>query len=234
MMKFGRGTIAIFALLVGMLLGSGRSEAQTGTASLNGTVTDTSGATVAGASLTLVDTRTNTSHSAQSGKDGAYRFADVAPGPAYSLTVTKNGFETYALSGLYLPVAVPTTKDVQLQIGQLSQTVEVTSDTGSVSLNATDATIGNNLDMNAVHNLPTEFRDDPSNLLRIQAGVISAQENSGQAKASNVDPNGTRDGSVAGARADQNNIIVDGIDATDFAGGVAFSTQAAIPVDAVQ
>jgi Carboxypeptidase regulatory-like domain/TonB dependent receptor len=234
MMKFGRGAIAIFALLVGMLLGSGRSEAQTGTASLNGTVTDTSGATVAGASLTLVDTRTNTSHSAQSGKDGGYRFVDIAPGPAYSLTVTKNGFETYALSGLYLPVAVATTKDVQLQIGQLSQTVEVTSDTGSVSLNTTDATIGNNLDMHAVESLPNEFRDNPANLLRLEAGVVNAQVNQLQAVPANVDPNHTRDGSAAGARADQNNITVDGIDATDFALGAAFSAQASVPVDAIQ
>ena len=51
---------------------------------------------------------------------------------------------------------------------------------------------------------------------------------------SNVDPNGTRDGSVAGADADQNNIIVDGIDATDYAFGAAFETQAAVPVEAIQ
>ncbi len=104
-----------------------------------------------------------------------------------------------------------------------------------MSLNTTDATIGNNLDMHAVENLPNEFRGDPANLLRIQAGVVSAQTNQGQAILANVDPNHTRDGAVAGASADQNNISVDGIDATDVAAGGAFSvTQAAIPVDAIQ
>src|SRR5262249_7868446 len=83
-------------------------------------------------------------------------------------------------------------------------------------------------DLRAVSSLPNEFRDDPANLLRLQPGVVSAQGGL------NADPSGSRDGSVAGARADQNNITVDGIDATDYAFGFSFQTQAAIPVDAVQ
>jgi len=235
MMKLGRSAIAVFALLVGFLAVLGQVQAQaTGTASLNGTITDTSGGIIAGASLKLVDTRTNNSYTAQTNSTGGYRFVDVAPGPAYALTITKDGFQTVTINGIYLPVAVATTRDIQLTIGQISQTIEVTAETGSVSLNTTDATIGNNLDMHAVENLPNEFRGDPANLLRIQAGVVSAQVNNGQAVQANLDPNHSRDGSVAGARADQNNIVVDGIDAVDFAGGQAFSTQAPIAVDAIQ
>jgi Carboxypeptidase regulatory-like domain/TonB dependent receptor len=235
MMKLGRVAVGVFALLVGLVSASSRVQSQgIGSASLNGTVTDSSGAVVTGAGLTLVDTRTNTTYTAQSGKDGGYRIVDIPPGPAYTLTVTKNGFETFALNGLYIPVATATTKDVQLQIGQVSQTVEVTSDTGSVSLNTTDAAIGNNLDMHAVESLPNEFRDTPANLLRIEAGVVSAQTNAGLGGGANVDPNHTRDGAVAGARTDQNNITVDGIDATDFAVGGSFSLQASLPVEAIQ
>ena len=116
---------------------------------------------------------------------------------------------------------------MRLEIGSINETVEVKSE-GSVTLNTTDSTIGNNFDMRAVGTLPIEFRDDPSALLRLQPGVVSAQsEQTGAGSA--TDPSGSRDGSVAGARADQNNITVDGIDATDFTIGQAFRTQGAIP-----
>ena len=204
-----------------------------GAASLTGTVTDASGAGVPGASVKLTSTREGTTYFAKTASDGGYRIVDVPPGPDYALTITKDSFQTFVLNGLYLPVATATTKDVQLTLGTLSQTIEVTAQ-GSVTLNTTDATIGNNVDMHAVANLPDEFRDNPGALLRLEAGVVSAQPNKGSAITSNMDPNHTRDGSVAGARADQNNIIVDGIDATDFAVGGPFTIQAAIPVDAIQ
>ncbi|MGA3293286.1 MAG: TonB-dependent receptor [Candidatus Acidiferrales bacterium] len=232
MIKLGRSAIAIFALLVGLFFISGRIQAQ-GMASLTGTISDTAGAAVPGASVKLQDTRTGTNYFAKTAGDGSYRLVDLPPGPGYALTVTKDGFQTFVLNNLYLPVATPTTQDVRLELGTLSQTVEVTAE-GSVTLNTTDATIGHNLDMHAVSSLPDEFRDDPSALLRLEVGVVSAVVNNGSGKSANLDPNHTRDGSVAGARADQNNIIVDGIDATDFALGGAFTTEAAIPVEAIQ
>jgi Carboxypeptidase regulatory-like domain/TonB dependent receptor len=202
--------------------------AQQGTASVTGLVTDTSGAVVPGADIKVVDTKTNTTYLGKTGSDGTYRIVDIPPGPGYSLTVTKDSFQTFVLNNLYLPVATPTTQNIQLQLGALSQTVEVTASGSAVSLNTTDATIGNNFDMHEVESLPVEIRDDAAALLRLQPGVVSAQGGA------NVDPSGSRDGSVGGARADQNNIIVDGVEATDFTAGTAFATQAAIPVDAIQ
>jgi Carboxypeptidase regulatory-like domain len=204
-------------------------------ATVLGTVTDSTGAGVPGASITLLDTRTNTSYFAKTSGEGAYRIPDVAPGPGYSLTVKKDGFEVSVINSLYLPVATATTQDVKLELGTVSSKVEVTAE-GSVSLNTTDTSIGNTLDMHAIANLPNEFRDNPGNLLRLEVGVISAQQPNGSQPTGigAVDPNQTRDGAVAGARADQNNIIVDGIDATDFAFGQAFTIEASIPVDAIQ
>ncbi len=205
----------------------------TATASVTGTVTDTSGAAISGASVELTSTREGNIYPGKTADDGTYRIVDVPPGPGYTLTVKKDGFQTFLVNNLYLPVSKITTEDVKMALGSVEQTIEVTAE-GSITLDTVDATIGNNLDMHAVENLPDEFRDDPSALLRLEAGVVSAQVNPGQAQAANLDPNHTRDGSVAGARADQNNITVDGIDATDFAVGEAFATQAAIPVDAIQ
>src|SRR5580693_8949543 len=118
-------------------------------ASVTGTVTDSAGATVPGASIVLIDTRTNNSYFAKTAGDGTYRVTDLPPGPGYALTVKKDGFETFVVNNLYLPVAVSTTQDVALALGTLSQKVEVTAE-GSVTLNTTDATIGNNLDMHAI------------------------------------------------------------------------------------
>ncbi len=201
-------------------------------ASVTGVITDNTGAAVPGASVKLTNTRTGTNYFGRTAGDGGYRILDVPPGPSYTLTVTKEGFQTFVVANLYLPVAAATTQNAQLKVGELNQTVEVTSQ-GAVTLNTTSATIGNNLDMRAVADLPNEFRDDPGQLLRLQAGVVSAQTPQGMSSPS-LDPNGTRDGSIAGARADQNNIIVDGIEATNFTAGAAFVTEAAIPVDAIQ
>ena len=196
-------------------------------AGLAGTVTDPSGGAIGDATVKLENTRTGATLETKTGSTGYYRFAKVDPGPGYQLTVGKDGFKSVTVSDLYLGVATTRTQDVQLSIGAVSETVEVQSQ-GSVSLNTTDSTIGNNFDLRAVADLPNEFRDDPANLLRLQPGVVSAQGGL------NADPSGSRDGSVAGARADQNNITVDGIDATDYAFGGAFQTQAAIPVEAIQ
>jgi hypothetical protein len=196
-------------------------------ASLTGIVTDKDGGTVSDAVVRLFDTRTGANYATKTGDDGTYRFLQLSPGPGYTLTLSKDGFQTVNISNLYLPVATTTTRNVELVVGAVSETIEVKSE-GSVSLNTTDSAIGNNFDLRAVANLPSEFRDDPAALLRLQPGVVSAQGGV------NADPSGSRDGSVAGARADQNNITVDRIDATDFAIGQAFSTQAAVPLDSVQ
>ena len=78
-------------------------------ASVTGTVTDTSGAAVADADVTLLNIRTNASYAAKTGGNGAYRIADLPPGPGYSLTVKKDGFEVFVVNNLYLPVATATT-----------------------------------------------------------------------------------------------------------------------------
>ncbi len=193
-------------------------------ASVTGTVTDSTGATIPGATITLVDTRTNNSYFGKTSGDGTYRISDVPPGPGYSLTVKKDGFQVFVVNALYLPVATATTQDIKLELGTVSQKVEVTAE-GSVSLNTTDATIGNNLDTYAIAALPNEFRDNPANLLRLEPGVVSAITPAGgpATGTGSIDPNLTRDGAVAGARTDQSNIIVDGIDQSNISSGFAFT-----------
>ena len=74
-------------------------------ASMVGTVTDQSGASIPGATVELSNTATGKSYKAVTGANGSYTFANVSPGPGYKATISREGFRTTVLSDLYLNVA---------------------------------------------------------------------------------------------------------------------------------
>ena len=198
-------------------------------ASLTGVVTDSSGAVVVDAVVKLVDTRTNTAYDAKSNAAGGYTFSHLKPGPGYTLTVTKEGFDKVVISNLYLAVNTTHTQNAQLTVGQTTETVEVSGLGSAVSLNTTDATIGNSFDMNMVHQLPVQNRNNPQELMVYQPGVVTiAKDGSGE------DDTQSRDGATTGARTDQGNVTLDGLDVNDFAGGFAFNIVANAPLDSIQ
>jgi hypothetical protein len=195
-------------------------------ASLTGVVTDTSGAIVTGAQVNLVDTKTNTSYDTTSNASGAYFFTKLTPGPGYRVTITKEGFDTVVVTDLYLAVNTTHTQNAQLRIGKTTETVEVKGVASAVSLDTNDASVGNSFDMNMVHELPVQVRDNPAALLAYQPGVTTSSGDD--------DPNQSRNGAITGARTDQTNITLDGLDVNDFAGGFAFTVVGNAPVDSVQ
>src|SRR5262249_52407999 len=138
-------SLRIPLLLATILLFSVSSKAQE-PSGLAGTVTDPSGGAIGQASVKLVNTRTGNALETQTGETGYYRFVQLAPGPGYELTISKDGFRSITISGLYLAVGTTRTQDVQLAVGVVTQTVEVKAE-GSVSLNTVDSTIGNNFDL---------------------------------------------------------------------------------------
>ncbi|HLV87778.1 MAG TPA: TonB-dependent receptor [Candidatus Sulfotelmatobacter sp.] len=195
-------------------------------ASLTGVVTDKTGAVVIDASVRLLDTKTNQSYVTKTNTVGAYTFPNVLPGPDYTVTFTKEGFTSLTVSGVYLAVGITHTQNAQLQVGQRNDTVEVNGEGASVTLNTTDNSIGNNFDMQLVHELPILVRDNPTSLLLYEPGVVNV---------STVDdPSGNRVGSVTGARADQGSYSLDGLDINDYAIGQPFATVAQAPVDSIQ
>jgi len=210
--------LSVLLLLVGPALVNAQEVA-----GLVGTITDQSGGAVAQVSVKLTNTNTGASSETQTNDTGYYRFVRLAPGPGYELTVNKAGFRGVTISNLYLAVATMRTQDFELQVGVNTQTVEVKAE-GAVSLNTTDATIGNNFDLQMVRDLPIAIRENPAALLGLQPGVITAAD----------DPNGNREGSVTGSRADQGNITLDGIDVNDQATGQAFVVTAEAPIDSIQ
>ena len=197
------------------------------TTSLRGTVTDTSGATVAGATVTLTNTESKIERSASTAGDGQYQFLFLPPG-TYTLSIAASGFQGYQRTGLELLVNTPATINVQLKVGGSKEVVTVTTE--EPALNLVDASIGNSFDETQVRQIPLEGRNVPD-LLSLQAGVTYTGRNIADQDRQDQD---TRNGAVNGARSDQSNITLDGVDVNDQSNGYAFTSVLPVTQDSVQ
>jgi len=197
------------------------------TSGVTGIVTDTSGAVVPGAKVTLLDTKTSREQTTTTNDNGTYKFTNLTPGPGYRITVAAQGFQTFVLDAVQIGIASDQTHNVQLTAGQISETVTVISTTGDATLNTTDASIGNIIGARQLKELPIQLRGSPAALIGLQPGAVGTNVFAGAI-------GGNRSGSVAGSRADQGNVTLDGIDVNDQAGNFAFATVANAPIDSVQ
>jgi Carboxypeptidase regulatory-like domain len=169
---------------------------------MTGEVTDPSGAALSGATVILKNAATGQQYTATTNAQGVYRFSEVPPGEGYSATFSSSGFTPVEVNSIYLTVATVRTQNATLKVGSQAQEVEVTASNSEVTIDTTTATIGNTFDVQALNNLPVQQRNDPIALFTLQPGV-------------------TDTGSVTGARVDQNNVTLDGLDVNDFATGGA-------------
>ncbi len=198
-------------------------SAQTATTSLRGAITDPKGAIIQGAIVTLQNPSTGFSRSVKSGNDGVYLFLEVPPA-TYQLTVTVSGFATIKQDRVTLQVNQPATLDIAMQVKGTTEVVEVSGEAPLV--NTTDASQGNVFNATQLENLPSEGRD-PVAILSLQPGVSYI--------GSNVDQSGdSRGGSVSGARSDQTNVTLDGLDNNDQLLGNAFQGALRAPLDSLQ
>ena len=201
------------------------AAAQTSTTSLQGTVTDPTGGAVANAKLELLNVDSKAQRDTTTDSQGEYRFQSLSPGN-YSLTVSAAGFARFERIGLQLLVNTPATANAQLQLGQASQVVTVSED--APTLNMVDASIGDSFSETQVKQIPIEGRNVPD-LLSLQAGVAYTGNRP------DIDKNNdTRNGAVNGARSDQSNVTLDGVDVNDQANGYAFTSVLPVTVDSVE
>jgi hypothetical protein len=212
-------TVCILALVTMGSAASGQA-----TTSLRGTVVDPSGKAVAGASVVLGNDESKTERTATTGEQGEYQFLFVPPG-TYRLAVTASGFRRYEQTGLQLLVNTPATANAQLTIGGTTETVTVNSEAPAINL--VDASIGNSFDEVQVKQLPLEGRNVPD-LLSLQAGVAYTGNRIGDKDQD------TRNGAVNGARSDQSNVTLDGVDVNDQSNGYAFTSVLPVTQDSVE
>jgi hypothetical protein len=97
------------------------------TGSISGTVSDKSGAAIAGADIVITSTAGSLTRATVTNGDGAYVAAGL-PGASYDLTVTAKGFQKYTAHGVVLDVAQKIRVDVQLTVGSVSEEVVVTGE----------------------------------------------------------------------------------------------------------
>jgi Carboxypeptidase regulatory-like domain/TonB dependent receptor len=145
-----------FVLLILMGLCVTNARAQTDRATLEGTVTDTSGATISGATIYVAAVTTGIAAERTSGSNGVYRFPAVAIGE-YKVSVTKPGFKTKELERVTLQVGETHTLDVVLQIGQTMETINVTVEQGPAERSSAENSIV--LGSIEISNLPVNGRD---------------------------------------------------------------------------
>jgi hypothetical protein len=163
-----------------------------------------------------VDTKATTS--VTTGSDGGYTFPSVRPGN-YSITVSSKGFRQSVVSGVRVAIGKSALVNVILEVGGVTETVEVSAGTG-VELQTLDASVGDVLDSNLLANMPTLSRDATA-LMLLQPmaipGFNGAVAGSGEGNSSG--------GTIAGARMDQNTFMLDGGDATsNMEGGGGYNT----------
>src|SRR6266849_9874531 len=208
---------------------AGSALSQTSSTSLQGTVTDPSGSAVAGATVSLVNPESKAERTFVTGAQGEYRFLLLPPG-TYALTVTAKGFARYEQTSLQLLVNTPATVNVQLKIGGGTETVTVTGE--APVLNMVDASLGNPFSETQVKQIPLDGRNVPD-LLSLQAGVAYTGNRS-DLQSTNYKDQDTRSGAVNGARSDQSNISLDGVDVNDQSSGYAFTSVLPVTQDSVQ
>ena len=159
-----------------LLLACGLAQAQTTTGEINGTVSDSAGARVAGAMVTVTNTGTGVARTTTSNDTGAYLVNSLLPGN-YQLAVTKEGFDKSVSQPIRLNVNQAVSLDVSLNVGQVSQSV-VVSASGEL-LNTTDAQLGTVVTQEKISDLPLNGRNF-TQLLTLTPGAtpVSVAQNS--------------------------------------------------------
>jgi hypothetical protein len=188
--------------------------AQTAVTSVHGVVVDQSGAAIVGARITLSDPATGSKSERLTGPHGEYAFEQIKP-DTYTIFVSAPGFASQKQVAELL-VNQARTADFKLTIAAASgETVEVVSNAST--LNTSDATMGTPFDSHQIQTLPFEG-NNVLDLLSLQAGVLFLGDQTQSQMNSD-----SRSGAVDGARSDQSNVTLDGVDDNDQNAGYAFS-----------
>jgi hypothetical protein len=210
--------LAVFLALSAISYGQGLTA-------VTGRVTDPTGAVIPGVTVSVTNVATGVSREVISNEQGIYAATQLQPG-TYSVKAELAGFKPNVASAVVLPVDQTVTLNFPMSVANTSEVVTVESSAEVV--NTENAQLGNNFTSKEIIDLPLNARNIVG-LLSLQAGV----------SANPVDANGnttstTTSGFVNGARNDQQNIVLDGVDNNQFQAGGAFTGVLPTTLDSVQ
>lgn len=199
-----RKSIPRSMLTAGFLLACSTAFGQT--AQITGRIADSSAAVVAGAEISARNVDTGVSRGTTSNEVGNYALPYLQPG-RYEVSVRKSGFKVITRSGILLQVDQQARLDFVLELGELTQNVQVTAQASMVATES--GTLKQVIDEKRMSELPLNGRD-PSQLIYLSAGVVQATNLS------------TRNGPVFnGARTTSNGVRLDGANNNDNYYGLA-------------
>src|ERR1700756_223106 len=173
-MSSRRFCAAVLSLVVLLLMPSLYLNAQSTYGSISGTVTDQSGAAVVDAPVTLTNIGTAEKRTENSGNDGHFTFVNLFPGQ-YRIDIEKQGFKHYSHPDITVQVQQDTRVDAPLTVGQVSETIEVTSETPL--LQTESSSLGQVVEQRKANELPLNGRNI-FNLITISPAAV-AQGGSG-------------------------------------------------------
>jgi len=228
MRQIMRSLVVIAALLMLAVCGL---QAQTFRGGIQGTVSDSTGAAIPGAQVTVINPATGLTRPAVTDDEGNY-FVNELPLGSYSVTVTKAGFRTQTATGVQISVATPQRLDIKLAPGQVSEKVEVTAQVPLVEV--TNNNQGGVVEAEKVEALPVNGRDWLKVLTLVPGAAADA---SGETDS----PGSFGYLSVNGNRGRSNNYLLDGTDMNDGyrndpiinEGGVFGTPATILPIDAL-
>ena len=205
-----------FTLCAALLVFAQSAAAQlAGTASLQGTVTDPTGAVIPGATVTIVETATQLKQATTSGHDGLFSFPNIKIG-TYNLNVTAAGFQSYTQQNIVLDVGSSIAINVKLPVGEATQQVEVQAE--GVALQTETPSFKQTINEKTVLELPLNGREITNLITLAGATVPSTGVTEGnKGFFSSVSPN------IAGGFGNQTDYRLDGGDNNDYMTNTSFA-----------
>jgi len=168
-------TCLVCSLFVFMMCVVRNANSQTTFGSVVGSVTDQSGAALVGATVTLTNVGTSEAHNMVAGTGGVFSFVDLQPG-TYRLDVDDPGFKRVTINSIGVLTGGTTRADAVMQVGNVSQTIEVTSQSPLIQTDS--ANLGGVIEGRTVQTIPLNGRN-VNNLLELVPGIQAQGSTSG-------------------------------------------------------
>jgi hypothetical protein len=215
--------MAVLTPLFALFLLTGYAAAQKDTGAIVGTVRDESGAAISGANVTVTDADRGTAFDTTTNTDGEYVASPLKPG-RYNVTVQKAGFKKTVMGPVQLDVQERPAIDVKLRVGRVDETLTVTTEGPQLQTETSD--LGQVMNSQRITTLPLNGRNY-AQLAQLGAGVAPSEPGSRVSASYGFSANG--------ARALQNNFLLDGVDNNANLGDVLNEAPFVIqpPVDAI-